>query len=237
MTTKKRKKMEKLIYDTFDELDKSGINTKKYRDELSVMTDKEFDKYFNDFFNDPNAYLILDIVDYEHTLMLEDIEDAADILKIELFEYVAMPHITMDKTNVVWTKEKVPVGYIHVKRTQQTVLKKTGISTNISKRSALTNQVSGEDKNGRESDLENTMLISIGCLNCAKELNGPRSDDMAAKQIMNSKIATQGYFSLSDLPDELENKTTLVTVDTFFYGMGLDSDLVTKGLLLSSNLE
>ena len=31
-------------------------------------------------------------------------------------------------------------------------MKKNGISTDISERSALTNQVTGKDKNGRESD-------------------------------------------------------------------------------------
>ena len=50
--------------------------------------------------------------------------------------------------------------------------KKNGISTNIDQRAALTAQVTGADKNGRESDLENTMLASLGMENTLRELNG-----------------------------------------------------------------
>ena len=59
-------------------------------------------------------------------------------------------------------------------------MKKNGISTDITERSALTNQVTGKDKNGRESDLENSMLISLGMTETLKELNGPRADDSVA---------------------------------------------------------
>lgn len=64
----------------------------------------------------------------------------------------------MDKNNIIVSKEAVPVGYCHVKRTQQTVAKKNGLSTTADARSSLTGQVSGADKNGRESDLETPCL-------------------------------------------------------------------------------
>lgn len=121
MTPEKRRKMESMIYTFFNAFDKSGKNTKKYADMFEDMSDRQFDQFFDGFFQDPNAYLILDIVDYEHTMKMEDIERAAKVLNIPLFEYVYMPHITMDKKNVIRTAEKVPVGYHLLKRTQQTV--------------------------------------------------------------------------------------------------------------------
>ena len=233
----KRQEMEKLIYDFFNAFDKSGTNTEKYRQIFEPMSNAQFDKFFKEFFANDDAYLILDIVDYEHSIMMEDIERAAKVINIPLFENVYMPHLTMDKSKVISTTEPVPVGYINIKRTQQTVSKKNGISTNIDSRSALTAQVTGDDKNGRESDLENTMLVSMGLENTLRELNGPRADDMTMKQEMLRDIALNGYTTLENMTDDIENKTTLRTVDVFFLGMGINSDLVTKGLLQPNELK
>lgn len=237
ITDEKRKKMEDLIYKFFDAFDKSGKNTKKYKELFQPMSNTQFDNYFKAFFADENAYLILDICDYEYSITLEDIERASKVINVPLFENVYCPHLTMDREHVVVTKEPVPVGYLNIKRTQQTINKKNGISTNIDRRSTLTSQVTGADKNGRESDLENTMLVSMGLENTLRELNGPRSDDMVMKQQMLQDIATNGYVRLQDLDSDVTNKTTLNTVNVFLLGMGLNSDLVTTGLMLPSTLK
>lgn len=237
ITDAKRAKMEKLIYDFFGAIDKSGTNVKKYKELFQPMSNQQFDNYFKMLFADDKAYLILDIADYEHTITYEDIERGAKALNIPLFEYVYMPHLTMDKSRVIATKEPVPVGYINIKRTQQTVSKKNGISTNIDSRSAITNQVTGGDKNGRESDLENTMLVSLGLINTLRELNGPRADDSHMKNEMLRDIALNGYTTLENMEDDVMNKTTLNTVSTYFLGMELNTDLVTKGLMLPSELK
>lgn len=232
-----RPKMEKMIYSFFSAFDKSGANTKKYSSKFKPMSDNEFKKYFDNFFKNENAYLVLDIVDYERTIKMEDIEDAAKVIDIPLYEYIVMPFSTMDKENAVVSQNPVPVGYINEKRTQQTVMKKNGISTDIAERSAITNQVTGKDKNGRESDLENTMLISWGLPNTLKELNSARADDSVMKQQMLRDIALNGYTRLEDMDDDVFNKTTLNTVDTYLLGMGLKSDLVTSGLMLPKTIK
>lgn len=232
-----RKKMEDMIYKFFTAFDKSGANTKKYKELFQPMSDNQFKNYFKEFFANENAYLILDIVDYERTITVEDIERAAKVIDVPLFEYVTMPHLSMDKSNCVTCKEPVPVGYINEKRTQQTLAKKNGISTDISQRSAITNQVTGHDKNGRESDMENIMLISRGMKYTLKELNAPRADDSVMKEQMLRDIALNGYTRIEDMTDEVENKTTLNTVDCYLRGMSIQSDLVVKGLMLPSTLK
>lgn len=236
-TDKRRVAMEQLIYKFFSAIDKSGENTKKYKSMFGAMSDAAFTRFFKDFFEDEMAYLILDVIDYERTIGMPDIEDAAKVLNIPLYERVYMPHINDNKEEPVMTPYPVPVGYINIKRTQQTVAKKNGISTSIDARSAITGQVTRADKNGRESDLENTMLVSLGMNNTLKELNGPRADDLVAKQQMLQAISTKGYVQLADLDDNIENKTTLNTVDTYFLGMTLKTDLVTKGMKLMSTLK
>ena len=101
----------------------------------------------------------------------------------------------------------------------------------------MTAQVTGADKNGRESDLENTMLASLGMENTLRELNGPRADDLVMKNQMLHDIALNGYTKLEDMEDDPANKTTLNTVNVFLLGMGLESDLVTKGLMLKDTLK
>jgi len=108
------------------------------------------------------------------------------------------------------------------------------MSTSISQRSAMTGQVVNKDKNGHESDIENNMFISMGLLNTMKELNSARSDDLVMKQQMLQEIALNGYARLEDLTDELSNKETLNMVDSYFIGMSIKTDLVTKGLMVSS---
>lgn len=237
LTPLKRERMEKLIYDTFDALDPTHSNKEKYQKMFSGMSDSQFDSFFKKLFADPSSYLILNICDYEIDLKIDDIEKAAKVLNVPLFEKVAFPHYTMDKNKIVITKEAVPVGYAHIKRTQQTLAKKNGLSTSIDSRSSLTGQVTGADKNGRESDLENSMLVSLGMEYALRELNGPRADDSVMKQQMYTAINSKGFVSLDDMDSDPANKTTLNTVNTYLLGMGLNSDLVTKGLMLKKTLD
>lgn len=236
ITDATRKEMEDTIYIFFSKFDKSGRNTRHYKEMFQPMSNAQFDAFFKALFANPDAFLILTIVDYEATITLDDIEDAAAVINVPLFEYVYMPHLSMDKKHTIVTKERVPVGYINIKRPQQTISKKNGISTSIDSRSALTNQVTGGDKNGRESDLENTMLTSLGMTKTLEELNGPRSDDMVMKQQMLHDIAMNGYAEMGAMESNLDNKTTLNTVNAFLLGMMIDSDLVTSGLELKSTI-
>ena len=124
-------KMEKTIYNTFDALDPSGHNTERYKDMFSKMTDSEFDRFFKDFFDNEDEYLIWDIVDYERDATIEGIEKAAKVLNVPLFEHVVMPYASPDPDNPIATKYKVPVGYVHEKRVQQMVRKKNSTSTDL----------------------------------------------------------------------------------------------------------
>ena len=55
----KRKKMEDLIYKFFDAFDKTGTNTKHYKELFEPMSNQQFDNYFKAFFADENAFLVL----------------------------------------------------------------------------------------------------------------------------------------------------------------------------------
>ena len=116
-----RKEMTDIIYKFFTALDPSGVNTKRYKELFESMTDAQFKKFFDALFAS-DEYLILNIVDFEHTITIEDINKAAKVLDIPLFEKLYMPYVTMDKKNIVVSKQPVPILYIHIKRTQQTLV-------------------------------------------------------------------------------------------------------------------
>jgi hypothetical protein len=59
---------------------------------------------------------------------------------------------------------------------------------------------------------------------------------MVAKNDLYSSIALKGYASLNDLTDNVDNKTTLNTLDVYLIGCGIKSDLITKGVLLRKTL-
>ena len=113
MTKTKRTKMMKLIDDVFLALDPSGANVEKYRNMFDKMSDSQFDSFFKAFFNNPDEYLILDIIDYERDIKIENIEKAAKIMDVPLFEKVAIPFSNMNKDNPIITKYPVPVGRLH----------------------------------------------------------------------------------------------------------------------------
>ena len=232
----KRIKMESLIYDVFSALDPTNANTDKYKAMFKKMSDAEFENFFKRLFKDEDAYLILEVVDYERDVTIEGIEKAAKILGVPLFEKIAMPSLNGDKNNPIVTKQPAPVGYLHIKRMQQVLSKKNSMSTDSDERSALTGQVIGHDKNARGSDVENFSLVTLGADNALKEFLGPRAHDPVMKAQMMSEISKKGYVSLSELTSDVKNKTTLNTVDVFMTSMGIKTDLVTKGLALNKTL-
>lgn len=228
----KRKEIEDLFYKFFSILDPTGRNTKKYKEMFSSMSDTDFEKFMKRMCTDKKMYPSLDIVTYECELTMPNIKKAANFLNVPLFEYVMLPHISSDPDNPIATRYKVPVGYIHIKRVQQMVRKKTGLSTEITQRDARTGQVVNDDKNARVNIDEGFCLLTYGANAAMKEFLSARADDMSMKEEMYSKIRTDGYVSLGDLHDRLENKTALNTLDVYLTCMGLQTDLIADGNVL-----
>lgn len=236
MTKEKRKKMEDLLYSTLAIVDPTKGNVEKYKAKLAHLSNDQFDKFFKELFNSKHPYITLDVIDFERIIKMDNVIKALEHIDVPLFEYVAMPYTNMDKENPVVTPIPVFVGWTHVKRTQQTTLKKNTASTSIAKRSALTNQVIGEDKNARDSDAENFALTTMGVKDTIREFMGPRADDQTMKKEMYNQIATHGYATLNSLTDDVSNKHTLNTIDRMYIAMCLKTDWVNKGLVLQSTL-
>lgn len=234
---KKRKEMEDLIYGFFDLFDPTGRNTEYYRNKFKAMDDNQFDKYFKLLFAQDDPYLTATMVDYENPVKIENIEKAAEFLNVPLFERVVLPYASSDPNNPVITKHECMVGYLNIKRLQQINFKKLGLSTDVSERNMITGQVTGHDKNSRNSDAETTALLTVGANASLKEFMSARADDMVMKKEMNQKILRDGYVSMADLTDKLVNKTTLNSASVFFLGAGIMNDLITNDYLLPKTVD
>jgi hypothetical protein len=158
---------------------------------------------------------------------MEQIKDAADFLKIPLEEYVWYWHNDSEGTR---TRMKVPVGYCTIKRLQQTLSKKNRYSFDADEVSFKTGDVKGDSKVAALSDAEALALSVINADNALKEFLGPRANAQDAKREMFRQIVQDGYTTLQDLPDDLSEKTTLMTLNTYLLASGIRSDLVTSTL-------
>ena len=237
MTPAKRKEMENLIYNFFDLFDPTGRNTEYYRNKFKGMNDSQFDRYFKLLFEQDDPYLTATMVDYENPIQIENVEKAAEFLNVPLFERVVLPYASEDPDNPIITKHECLVGYLNIKRLQQINFKKLGLSTDASERNMITGQVTGHDKNSRNSDQETIALLTVGANTALKELMSMRADDMVMKSEMNKKISRDGYVAMNELTDKLSNKTTLNSAAVFFIGAGLMTDLVMNDYFLPKSLE
>ena len=233
--------MEELIYKFFTLLDPTGANTAKYKAFFGKMTDEQFKSFFDKFFKDHSAYLTLDVEAYKNDLQMVNVYKAAKFLNVPLFETVMEPFFNKnDDPNsgkISASARKVPVGYIHMKPVQQMVRKKNHTSLSIDQRDPRTGQVSGDDRTVQFSIDENYGLMAHNAKSLLKEFMSVRADDMVMKQEAYADIRKNGYVSMADLTDDVQNKTALNTFNVYLLAMHMKSDLVDPGYMLNRNLE
>lgn len=223
----KRKYFMNYLTNMYDILDPSGANSKMLKEKYDEMSDDEFSKAVEEFLNNDRIKgFYLEIVEFERDLTLENIFKCAESMNVPLFENVALPHINGDTDNAIVTPEPVPVGYIHAKRMQQTLLKKNTGSFEIEKRNPKTGQVIGDDKNASTSNVETYSMVASGSIMALKEFMGPRADNAKAKNEMIASINRDGFVSLNELSNNQEDKIALNSLDVYFTMQGLRTNLV-----------
>jgi len=239
-TNAKRKAIEEKVIKTMELLEggTGSYNTERYKNLFSSMSDAQFTKYINKLLSDEDNNFTFDVTPFDEKadLKLKNIKKAADYLKIPLDEYIYLPFVNPNG-KPVRSKEPTPVGYVPTKRLEQILSKKNAYSFDITERNAKTGQVTGHDKNGRVSDMENYALMVIGAENALKEFMGARADDAVAKQDMLKDISRDGYVSQSNISNYIGNKTALNTLDVYYKSAGIMTDLVNPGYTTRRNLE
>lgn len=237
----KRKRIEKLIYAAMNELDPTGGNTAIWKEKFSKMSDTQFASFMKTL-HDPKENIRLEYHEFgDDAPTLERAINASKVIGFDLFQYCYLPHITEDDEVVMRTPTKCLVGWVNLKAVQQMVEKKNGASTSVSIRDPKTGQVTSDDKNASNSDMEATMILSYLSDDkesaIIKELHGFRSDDFIAKSEAYKMIADTGSVSLEDITThDNTGKMTLNLVNTYLIGAQIKSDLISDSYLLPSNI-
>lgn len=236
---KKRKEMEQLVYNVMDTLDPSNKNSKLYKNIFAGMSDAKFESFMRSMFEDDNMNFFLQIKEFDHEVDIDKIKDAADVLGVPLMEYPIYPHLNMDQQHPIVPKTPRIIGYHIDKRMQQMNLKKNSTSINVDERSSTTGQVTGHDRNGRNSDQENSALRLLGAEAILKELNGFRADGIERKNFAYAQIAKNGSCDLEEIEQAggIEDRLALNTLDMYYLAMGLKTDLVSPDYLLPLTLK
>lgn len=228
----KRKKLCDTLYTAIDIVDKTGKNKERYQAKFESMSDEDFVKFFNDFFDSPQP-IVIEYTPYHDEPTIADAQKLAKYIDIPMEEYIVLNHL---EEGVV-SQYPCLVLRIGIKKLQQMVNKKNSQSIEANTRDPKTGQVTNADKNARVADVENAALIVSGLETVAREFLGPRADDMVAKTEMTSAIMTDGYVSLNNLTNDVRNKVALNTTDAYMLAAGFKSDLVTKDLSLVRTIE
>jgi hypothetical protein len=229
--TDKRKKIEDLIDKTLRFMDPTGINAKKYRNMFQVMSDQQFSKWITNFLADDKSNIRLDIEEFgdgSRSLKFENVEKAADNLGVKLFEYVYLPHVSSNPNRPIRTKQPVLVGWMNIKRPQQLVTKKTGLSLSDDNRDDMTGAAKGDSKGGTTTGIENELLAGVGGEVILSEISGARGDNIKEYDNMLKSIAENGSVRLADIKTNAYDKPTLLAADMYFMAMGLKTDLISE---------
>lgn len=224
----KRKMIMTSLINAMRLLDPSGTNAEYYRQKFNKMSDKDYSIFYNEFFKDDKRGYYLEIIEFDRDLKIQNIEACAEYMGIPLTERIALPYLNHDKEFPVITPEPVPVGYINMKRMQQTLVNKTHGSIKIDNRNGKTGQVVGEDKNARNSDVETYGLLALGAKAALREFMTFRADDMRAKTEAYNALAQDGFLYLNDLTMEPGNRTALNTLDAYFMMQGILTNIHDK---------
>lgn len=226
MTIAKKNKIINYIYEFMKILDKSEINAKYYKDFFNKMTLSEFDAYMKKFLNDPKKNFYIECMPYKNEFRLEDAKEALNFLGVPVEEYVYFRH-DGNKNNPIRSAQKAMVGYLFIKKTQQILSKKNSYSLSIEERNQKTGQVTGKSKVARITDIETFGLCIYGSDKILAEVLGPRADNMTSKEKMYLDISNYGYTELQDMLKDIDSSQTLNTIDVYFLGSGLKTDLLT----------
>lgn len=231
ITPEKRKRMEQLIDSVISAIDPSGINAKKYRNMFQTMNDQQFDDYFKALLADKRSNLRIDIEEFgpeNRKIKFENVEKAADLLHLKLFEYIYMPHISSDQNRPIRSRTPVLVAYLNIKRPQQLVTKKQGLILSDTDVDEMTGEAKGDSKGGTMTGMENELLAGVGAKDVLSELTGARGDNMNEYQNMVEQISEKGSVKLENVKTGILDKPTLLQADLFFAAMGLKTDLVSE---------
>lgn len=232
-----RKEVMSLIKTFMNTFDPSGKSAELWENEFKGLDDKNFVKTIKSILDNPKRFFTPQIAAFDKKTQpkFETFQRLATLVDTDLEEYVVLPYMNENSNtkNPSVTITKVPVGMLHLKRLQQMVRKKNKLSTSIEQRDQRNGQVRNEDKGGRITDADMYALEVFSAHPIMKEFYGPRADSMDAKEKLYDAIRKgERLPRMSDLPNSIDDKVAINTLNQYLLGASLVSDLISDSYLL-----
>lgn len=224
MTKEQRQEVEERTYLVMDTLDKTHTNSEYYKKKFSEMSDTEFLEIASKKY--PYKFHISTMV-IEPTV--DDAEKALNILGKSLMETVLLPYYYVNKDGVPVNSKECIVGYIHVPKVQQMIVKKNKNAIDIDNRDMMNGRLNGNDKGAANTDREFEGLATLGLTNSMDELARFRADAMNKKNIGYNIIRTTGMISSKDLPNDIDDSLAKQLFNVYLIGSHINSNLINQG--------
>ena len=232
ITPNKRKQAEKLIYDTFDALDKTGTNTEHYKQLFAEMSDDQFYKFAQ---RRLPYRMTQELFKIEPTM--SDIFEAFKVLDKPLIEKLKLPYLYKNADGVPIESKECLVLYIHLKRMKQMLSKKTNTAMEIANRDMKTGLLLSDDKGGKESDREFETLAIMNLDYTMDEFIGPKADAMRAKSEMYNTISSKGFVSEKDIRLDKDDSLARNMMNVYLLGCNIHSNLIDEDYMTPLTLK
>ena len=232
ITPSKRKQAEKLIYDVFNAVDKTGTNTEYYKQLFADMSDEQFYKFAQ---RRLPYRMTQELFKIEPTM--SDIFEAFRVLDKPLMEKVKLPYLYKDSNGVPIESKECLVIYIHLKRMKQMLSKKTNTAMEIANRDMKTGLLVSDDKGGKESDREFETLAIMNLDYTMDEFIGPKADAMRAKSEMYNTISSKGFVSEKDIRLDKDDSLARNMMNVYLLGCNIHSNLIDEDYMTPLTLK
>lgn len=227
----KRRKVEELTYKTFDILDPTGTNTDYWKKTFAKMSDAQFTKWLKQKFPYRFQMRPFEIEPDVHT-----IKKALDFLGVPMVERVAMPYLYEDSQGrPVWSKPSL-VGYIHIKKPKQFIIKKNHMTIDLSSRDMKSGQLTGDSKTARQSDREFEAFQVMNLKHSTTEFLKIKGDAMNAKQQAYNQVNLTGDVRLEDLNIDATDSLSKHMVNAYLVGSHLITNIIATDYILPSTV-
>ena len=232
ITPNKRKQAEKLIYDVFDAVDKTGTNTEHYKQLFAEMSDEQFYKFAQ---RRLPYRMTQELFKIEPTM--SDIFEAFKVLDKPLIEKLKLPYLYKNTDGVPIESKECLVLYIHLKRMKQMLSKKTNTAMEIANRDMKTGLLVSDDKGGKESDREFETLAIMNLDYTMDEFIGPKADAMRAKSEMYNTISSKGFVSEKDIRLDKDDSLARNMMNVYLLGCNIHSNLIDEDYMTPLTLK
>ena len=232
ITPNKRKQAEKLIYDVFDAVDKTGTNTEHYKQLFAEMSDEQFYKFAQ---RRLPYRMTQELFKIEPTM--SDIFEAFKVLDKPLIEKLKLPYLYKNTDDVPIESKECLVLYIHLKRMKQMLSKKTNTAMEMANRDMKTGLLVSDDKGGKESDREFETLAIMNLDYTMDEFIGPKADAMRAKSEMYNTISSKGFVSEKDIRLDKDDSLARNMMNVYLLGCNIHSNLIDEDYMTPLTLK